>query len=132
MLYAYDITIPADTPESNPIVHTLKLNPGVLTKVSVKFPAGCHGLVKIRILKFETNLVPLNRDGWITGDNEAIVADEYFELDERPYELKLIGCSPGTSYPHTISVRLVILPRIVASMLALIEKVEEIISYVFG
>jgi len=61
MFYAWDIIIPADTEESDPVEQALKITKGVITKLSVKFPPGCKGLVKVRILRYESQLVPLSR-----------------------------------------------------------------------
>jgi len=121
VLFAWDITVAANTLASNPSTQTLKLTRGVITKVDVKFPAGCHGLVSIRLLHEESALVPLNKDTWLTGDDETVPISEYFEFDTAPYSLKFVGKSPGTSYDHTITVRVTILPKEVATMLPLIE-----------
>jgi len=121
VLYAWDITVPANTLATNLKTHLLKLTYGVITKVDIKFPAGCHGLVAIRLLHAESPLIPLNKDTWLTGDDETVSSPEYFELSTEPYALKFVGKSPGTSYAHTISVRITVLPREVASLLSLLD-----------
>ena len=121
MLFAWDITVPALTLATAPLTQTLKLSYGIITKIDIKFPAGCHGLVNIRLLHEESPLIPNNKDTWLTGDNETVAIPEYFELTTTPYALKFVGMSPGTTYAHTISVRITILPKTVASLLPLLD-----------
>ncbi len=109
MLFFFQITIPAGTTEDNPVNQTLTLDFGVVTKISIKFPAGCHGLVQIQLLQDESVLIPLNKDTWLSGDDETVESEIYYQFGSPPYELKFLGISPGTTYPHTILVRIEIL-----------------------
>jgi len=115
MFYAWDITIPAGTLEAAPVTQTLKLTKGVITALDVKFPSGCHGLVKARLLRSEFQLIPLSGGQWVTGDDEIVKTEPYYELDEIPSELKFVGCSPNTTYDHVVTVRVAITPTEVAS-----------------
>ena len=115
MFWAWDITITAGTTEDSPVTQILKLTKGVLTGIDVKFPAGCHGLVKVRLLRSEFQLVPLSRGEWVTGDDEVVPTESYYELDETPTELKFLGCSPLATYPHTVTIRVAVQPAEVAS-----------------
>jgi len=121
LFWAWDIRIPASTSESAPITQILKLSHGVITRIDLKFPAGCHGYAKVRINRWEFQLVPLNRNEWCTGDDETIPTELYYELTEEPYQLKFIGCSPDADYDHTITVRVSIVPRWAASLIPLVE-----------
>ena len=115
MFYAWDITVGASTLESSPKTQELKLTAGVITRVDLKYPAGCKGMVKVRILHSEFQLVPLSRGEWVTGDNETVPTETFFTLSPDQNSLKFVGVSPGTSYPHTITVRVNIEPEEVAS-----------------
>jgi len=132
MSYAWDITIPAGTSESSPVEQILKVHKGVITKIEIKFPAGCHGMVKVRLFRWEAQLVPLNRDGWITGDDEPVTYNLYYELEDEPYQLKFIGASPGTSYDHTITVRIEILPKSVAMIAPALNRLVNLFKRIFG
>jgi hypothetical protein len=132
MFYAWDITVPADTKEDNPVTKILQLSHGVISHVSIKFPSGCHGMVKVRLQKYDTNLLPLNRDDWITGDGETVSTAEYYELETRPYDIKLIACSPNTSYDHTITVRITVLPKIIVTFLPVYELLLGLVERIFG
>ena len=126
MFFAWDISVTAATAEATPKTQILKLSAGVITGVDVKFPSGCHGLVKVRLKHWESPLVPLSRGEWITGDDEPVKAQMYFELPKGPYELKFEGASPGADFDHTVTVRVSILPRAVASMVPLIEMLTRL------
>lgn len=89
-------------------------------------------MVKVRIYRWEAQLVPLSRGEWVTGDDETVPTDPYYELVETPTQLKFLGCSPGTAYDHTVTVRITVLPKAVASMIPLIELLTKIVHRLFG
>ena len=111
MFFCWDITIPADTSEEEPLIDYLELPKGVITHVDMKFPAGCHGMVKARLFKEALQLVPLSSDEWVTGDDESVPTDTYAELPAYPYKLKYKLCSPDTDYDHTITIRIQVQPE---------------------
>jgi len=115
VFYAWDIIIPAGTPESAPVERDLRVTRGVLTRVDIKFPAGCHGLVKVRLLRYGSQLVPLSRGEWVTGDGETIPTEGYYEMEDEPLALRFVGCSPRTYYPHKITVRVQLTPEEIAT-----------------
>lgn len=121
MHYAWDITIPKWADIEGPVSKDLKLCKGVITRADIKFPPGCHGMVKVRLYRYEFQLIPLSGDEWITGDNETVPTEEYYELVEDPAQLKFVGYAPGTSYPHTVTVRITVLPKAVATFMPLVD-----------
>ena len=128
MFFAWDITIDKGKEEDDPKTQILKLTKGVITALDVKFPAGCHGLVKVRLFRYESQLVPLSRDEWCTGDAEAVPTEPYYEMEEAPYQLKFVGCSPGTAYDHVVTVRITVLPKAVASVLPLVNVMTKFLQ----
>jgi len=132
VFYAWDIIIPKDTSEDEPVTQMLKLTRGVITGVWVKFPAGCKGLVKVRLLHQEAQLVPLSRGEWVTGDGETIPTETYYELDRAPFALKFVGCSPGTYYPHKVTVRVQLTPAEVATPWQVLRDFVNIIKKLIG
>lgn len=109
MFYDFSIVIPADTLESAPVEQTLKLTAGVIQKVSILFPPGPHGMVKLRLRDNGHQFLPTNPDGYFATDDEVLDIDEFYELTTEPYSLKAIAYSPGTTYNHTLSVRIGVL-----------------------
>jgi len=132
MLYCWDVTIPAGSTEAAPYVQQLKISKGVIVKLQVKFPSGCHGLVKVRLFRWTSQLWPLSPGEWITGDDEVIDAPEYYEFLKGPYRLELKGCSPGTTFAHMVTVRIVILPKAVASFMPFMDLLQKLLERVIG
>jgi len=106
MFFCWDITINADTKEDEPYTDWLHVPKGVITRVDIKFPAGCHGMVKVRLFLEALQFVPLSEDEWVTGDDETVPTETGIELVDKPYKLKLMACSPDTTYDHKITVRI--------------------------
>jgi len=132
MLFAFDITIPANTLESAPTLETLKIAAGVITNIAIKFPSGCHGLVKVRIRHEETQIYPIPRGEWVTGDDETVPAEYYYDMGKASKELEFIAISPDTTYDHTITVRITILPLSVVSPLKVMEDLVAILKRILG
>ena len=106
MFFCWDITVTADTPKDEPLKEWLDMPRGVITRVDIKFPAGCHGMVKARLFLESLQFVPLSSDEWVTGDDETVPTETGIELADHPYKIKFVACSPDTEYDHTITVRI--------------------------
>jgi len=132
MFWAWDITVTAGTSEATPKTQILKLSKGVITGLDVKFPSGCHGLVKVRLLRSEFQLVPLSGGEWVTGDGETVRTEPYYELEEAPAELKFVGCAPLTSYDHKVTVRVSVTPAEVATPWMMLKDFVGIIKRLIG
>ncbi len=131
MFHAWDITVPANTPLLNPVKQELNLPAGVITGISIKFPSGCNGMVKIRILRWTFQLVPLSSGEWVTGDGETVPTEQNYELLETPFMLEFQGCSPSTTYPHTITVRIEVSPLVSpadAQTIDLLKDIKEAVA----
>ena len=130
MFLAWDITIPANTSESAPTQLKLLLPHGIISKISVKFPSGCNGMVKVRFFRWAFKLIPLSSGDWLTGNDETVITETAYKLTETPFHLQFEGCSPSTTYQHIISVRVEVIPessltedRIVANLEKIVEAV---------
>jgi len=129
---AWDITITANTLDKSPKEQTLKLTKGVIVKCDVKFPAGCHGLVKVRLFYHTFQLIPLTKGEYITGDDETVPTETYFELAASPYALTFEGSSPDTTYNHTVTIRVTVVPKAIASIYPLVEWLNNFAKRIFG
>ena len=98
----------------------------------MKFPAGCHGLVHVKLLHEESTLVPLNKDTWLAGDDENVDCDVFFDLTSGPFVLKFVGCSPGAAYAHEILVRVTVLDPSVATPYQVIADLVSIFKRLLG
>jgi len=105
MFYDFAVTVPAGTPESAPVEQEINLTSGQIQKVHILFPPGPHGLVKVRIFDGGHQYLPTNPDGYFWSDDEVVKAeDEAYDLSGAE-SMKILAYSPGTSYDHTIGVR---------------------------
>ena len=126
MFYAWDITISANTLDATPKEQILKLTHGIVTSIEIKFPSGCNGMVNVRILHRRSQLVPLSSGEWVTGNDETVPTETEFNLKANPFELIFVGCSPSTTYDHTITVRINIEKDISLLDKAILDKLGSI------
>lgn len=103
MRYSFDITIPKNTPASDPLNTQVRLDTGTLTQVMLKFKSGCHGLVYVSIYDALEQIVPASGGDGINGDNLLVSVPMQHELTSPPYNLIVSGWSPDTRYDHVIS-----------------------------
>ena len=132
MFFAWDIEVLAGTTEADPKEQVLKLTKGVITGLDVVFAPGCHRLVKVRLFRYESQLIPLSRDEWCTGDGETVRTEPYYEMLDEPLKLKFVGAAPLTAYNHTITVRVRMQPFEVAAPWAIIRDFVSIVKKLMG
>jgi hypothetical protein len=111
MFYSYPVVVPANTPESAPAVTRIKLTAGVLHRVECVFPAGCQGMVHLAIEHQGTQHWPLTEGCSFSAEDFTVGVDDRYELDAETNELMAYAWSPGTTYPHTLMVRVGVLAK---------------------
>lgn len=94
----------AGTADASPIKERLNLTAGLLTTAEIKFPAGCHGLVKVRLFLQGSQIVPLSSEEYVIGDDMIVKALINKELAAANASLEFQGSSPSATYNHTITV----------------------------
>jgi len=132
LIFTWDIIVPANTLESAPASDTLKLSAGVITHIGIKFPAGCHGMVGVRLKIQEAQILPVPRGEWVTGDDETCESDYHIEFTRERQEMEFEGISPDTDYDHTISVRITMLPSWVAAPYMVLVDLVKIFKRLLG
>jgi len=105
------VTVPANTPAENPVKADFTLAKAILTKVEVHFPPGCVGMVKCALYYGIKQLIPVVEGQYLAGDSETVSLRVQIPLPDHPTTLTFKAWSPGTSYPHTLQVRLESLPE---------------------
>lgn len=110
MFFEYPLVVPADTAKAAPATVDAVLCVGVVTEVSIQFPAGCSGMVYVTIWRGGHPVWPVNIDEAVAGEDAIISFPESYELDEQEYAFEVRGWSPGTTYSHTITVRFTVQP----------------------
>ncbi len=130
-LYWFDITIPANTPESNPVEKEVMIEEEVIVRLSCHFPSGCRGMVYTAIYYGEEQIFPRPYGSYLHGDGETITWDEYYVLPSSPCVLTIRGWSPGTRYDHTIQWRIVALPRRYVFWWTVMDKFINVLTKIF-
>lgn len=126
MFFTYDITVSAATTAASPKTQRLALSAGKIKLIEIKFPAGCHGLVSVRIMRAGSQIVPLSTGEWITGDNETVNASLNYDLSTPDFAVTFEANSPSATYDHIITVRITI-EEIVAPVIVTGDTTEIIL-----
>ena len=116
MRYRVALEIPADTSESSPERQDIKAWRGVISRINIFFPAGCSGLVHVRIRQAKHNIAPVNPDGWFNGDDEGPDYQEHYPLKSGTNVITIEGYNEDTTYSHTPIVEFDVLPEDVLTM----------------
>ena len=105
MYYSFDLTVPASTAETAPLVDEVELVPGTVTRVELQFPRGCVGLVHVKVFHAAHQVWPSNPGGAIAGDGSLVGWAEQWELDDKPSGLRLVAWNDDDTFPHTVTFR---------------------------
>ena len=106
MFYRFTLTVPANTPESDPVRMTLPLTHGIIHRVEIGFPPGLAGLVHVAIYRFEHQLWPSNPGEWFAWDGYNIAFNEDYWLIEKPFELEVRGWSEDDTFDQPVIIRI--------------------------
>lgn len=139
MLFVWEIVVPKNTTRDNPEIRDLYLATGIITWYSFLFPPGCAGLVHCSVLHHNHQIVPskLHATKRITaagatvhevkdlsGDMFPIEWTDYYELYGMPYMLEARCWNEDDTYPHTITIRIAVLPRKAILALAIVDSIK--------
>ena len=104
MRFVYDLVVPANTAAKSPQRTDVQLFKGTLTNVGIWFQAGPHNQVHVVVLDRILQIIPSAVGTSIIGNDVIyrIPMDYKFEDDE--VVVSLLGWSPDTVYPHTITI----------------------------
>lgn len=132
MIYEFPIVVPANTLAASPVKEDLALPVGIVHLVGVEMPAGCNAKVFLRLFRSEHQVFPNNPDESYASDNTSRDWDEYIEMLDKPLSLRAEAWSPGTTYSHTVRVRIGLLPADVYWRNAPARGVESGLSALLG
>ena len=108
--YEFDVTAPANTPITNPVVVLARLVKGVIVQWEIAIPPGVQGLTGTFVRRAGHQIVPHNPESYLKGDDDRIVWPDNYVLDDEPLTLGLYTWNLDDSYPHTITVRIAVVP----------------------
>ncbi len=103
MTYEFPVTVPLWTVERVPQELQVNLTPGVITQVMVAFPAGCSGLVGLRILQGLFQVWPLTSGEWFISDDFVIVLPAQYDLTSGADKLRIEMYNLDEANPHTVT-----------------------------
>jgi hypothetical protein len=126
VIYVFPITIPANTPESAPVIQTLQLSRGRITQMHVQFPSGHLGLTHIGLSHGLHQLYPSNPEARFSSSGETVMWAEDELLSTPPYTLEARAWNEDDTYPHTITVRVVF--ETVAEQTSLVSEIAELLG----
>ena len=102
-LYSASLTVPLNTPAITPVTTDLVIPAGVLQNIKIVFPPGCARMTKIAIYDGATLVFPKTAAGYFCEDSFTVNIDCFMIFDASK-TLTVKGWSPGTTYPHVITV----------------------------
>jgi hypothetical protein len=109
MFHVYEVTVPKETAQADPLVTEMSLSPGQITQVEIGFPWGCGGLVHVQIWQAEHQVWPSNVEASFAWNDYNVVFPEAHDC-AGPDEAWSIRCwNLDERYEHTIQVRIGIL-----------------------
>jgi hypothetical protein len=110
MRLVYDLIVPANTLEADPVSESRKLVQGKITRVQIRFLRGCHNQVSVVMRDGLTRIIPAADSEVLIGDGQIFDVPMNYRLNESSPEIIMEGWSPGTDYDHTITWYIDLLP----------------------
>lgn len=101
MQFTYGVEVQPSVEKTDPTRYATPLCAGQLVKVSIYFPWGCAGWVKVRIFHYEHQLYPTNRAAWISGNEILIEFDCNYPVTQGWNEFKVEVYNEDDFNPHT-------------------------------
>jgi len=130
--YKCTLTVPSGTPADTPVKAEINVEKGIVTRVEVRFPAGCVQMVYVGIYYGIKRLWPEPEEEWFSENDYCISFREYWVPPEYPCTLTVLGFAPLTTYNHTITVRIFTLPRFIAAPMLIMSEVAAYFRRLLG
>jgi hypothetical protein len=106
VIYAFDITTPANTTQAAPKRTRLKVTKGLVYQVEIEFPPGPLGYCHVAIFDGGHQIWPSNSEFDFHGDNGMMVFNETYLKMAAPYEFVCQTWNEDDTYQHQVHVRL--------------------------
>lgn len=107
MDYWFDKTTPANTAKDDALETELQLCAGVITRVWLFHPEGCHGLAHASIWRGGHQLYPADPDNDYHGNAQPMEFEDQHEIGT-PALLKLVTWNEDDTYEHRVYVRITV------------------------
>lgn len=106
MHYSYEVTVTPSDDYNNPVVYEIKLASGILLSADFLFEVGDGFSTCVCLWSDSKQLLPVNVEGFYTGDNIMIHAPCYYPLTAEGNLLYLVAWNRGGIYDHDVNVYL--------------------------
>jgi len=106
-IYSLTLTAPPNDSDEKEI----EVQGHYITYVSLRFPPGPMGLLKVGIFYGIKKIFPSDEEQWFQGDDEAIEWTEWYELPESPCKLRIVAINDDDTYEHSVLVRIATIER---------------------
>jgi len=111
MLHSKHITLSAGATEATLTKTQFTVNQGVIYRVWLTFPAGCAGLVKVRVLHEGHPFLPVEQDAYIRGDDYVFEYPVFYEITDEPQLITVEAWNEDDTNDHTIDLQMLIIPK---------------------
>tara|TARA_Y100000310_G_scaffold154415_1_gene153983 strand:- start:10044 stop:10481 length:438 start_codon:yes stop_codon:yes gene_type:complete len=123
MLFTHHSTVLTTHTKTAKLEETFDIAKGIITFVSVLFPAGCHNLVHFTLYHREHPIFPSIEGQSIVANAATVEWSEYYEVYQPPFKLKVKAWGDSLSYQHQLTVRIAVLPRKAVSQFAVADSI---------
>lgn len=110
MFFNYSVSTPKATASVPGLITELKICRGVIHQLDFVFPPGPQGLLHVALYDSLHQCWPTNPGEMFAGDNSTISFREHFPVLYEPFILDLHTYNDDDTWPHTVVVRIGILP----------------------
>lgn len=110
MIFTAAITTPENTPQASAIQTTIPIVFGKITQMLIFFPPGVNALAHIKLLWGLYQLFPSNEQADFAGGDVLIDWPEDIDIETEPSAITAITWNEDDTYPHTITVHIVMTP----------------------
>lgn len=127
MFFEFNITVPANTPQSAPMQQTFPIVKGTINLAAVFIPPGSNGLAHLKVLWGLHQLFPSNQDGDFSASGTQLAWPEEINVDEDPAQLTLVAWNVDDTYDHTIHFSVALAPaQISRSIQSVIDALQSV------
>ena len=110
MIFVAHPTTPANTPSSSPLLTSIPIVAGKITRIQIFFPPGVNALAHLKILWGLYQIFPSNEQGDFAGGDVLLEWDEDIDISFEPLQLTAVTWNEDDTYPHTITVQVIMTP----------------------
>ena len=105
MIYSFDITVPANTLEADPLLSTMECQLGLVEQLGVGFPTGSAGLLSITIWRDGRQVWPSNAQASFSWDDHFFTWPEAYDMSVEPHEFIARTVNLDDTFDHRVTVQ---------------------------